>query len=183
MNTTALRALVLLVNLSLWSLVSWMSYETFRYVDQDHWKIDVPDFSRFVPPLLEEDPLAGEREVYNTISDVFALPVEALAPVEKKAPPPPPPPANAADAAKRLQVVMSNVAAAGGEMHSTVMLRPPGVATEKPFTEGMALDSYKEFAAFKGVTVHKITPEAIVLVDESGKEVARLDARPKEGGR
>lgn len=182
MNTTALRALVLVVNLALWSLVSWMGYLTFRYTDADHWAVEVPDFRRFTPPPLEKDPLAAEREVYNTIAEVFALPVAASAPEDTKPAEPTMPAARAGDAS-RLEVVMSNVAPDGSTMHSTVMLRSPGAPTEKPFTEGMALDSYREFAAFPGVTIHKITSESVVLVDKTGKEVARLDSKPKERGR
>lgn len=176
MSTTALRAIVLSVNLVLIGLVVWTSYLTFFHVDPVEWEVQPPDFERFRPPPAEDDPLRADQKAYDRIHEVFDKAPPKPKPIEQPKPEPQGPPKTPLE---QLVVVMS-VVSDSPEMRSSVMLKI-GRGQEKPFTEGMSLDAYDDFRSFKGVTIQKIGREEVVLFRD-GKEVHRLSAKPKGGG-
>lgn len=179
MNTTALRGLLLGVNLILIGIVMWVSVETFLVTDSDRWNVEPPTFSDFNVPVISEDPAQRDRALYRTIVDLFEIEepkkvkvVEAPVVDEDEGEELPPP----------LQQITVTFAMAFGDdsrgAKNMVVLTPPSGGTGEAFVEGMELSKINGFKDFPNVFIKEITRKEVIFTDKDGKELDRISGKP-----
>ncbi|GIW71533.1 MAG: hypothetical protein KatS3mg102_1075 [Planctomycetota bacterium] len=168
MNVSALRGLVLVVNLLLLGAIGHAAWRTFGPVDWSVWGLSPPELEQFDPPLLGEDPQRRERALYQTIAEVFERPQPRSAPAAAEpAPAAAPPPPSVRDLQVRLLAYDR-----GQPERSSALLYDPRSQLERFFQVGLDLGQPGlGFERYKGTRVQAITPEAVVLLTEQGEKV------------
>lgn len=165
LSINAIRALVLAANMLLLALIGWAVYETFFYVDEERWKVEIPKDERYVPPTIAGDERQQQQQLYKVISRVFDPPAPKPEPVIAQQPE-----RTSGPDVKQIRVATiyynpTDPAA------SSAYLTPPGGGAGRYYMPGQELSQLQGFEMFRGVKVKEIRANGdVVLVDGQGKE-------------
>ncbi len=175
LSVTAVRALILALNLGLILGVGAFTYDTFFADRKEEYRVPTPKLRDFVPPAVAREGVPQEE--YLTIARTFERAKEAPPPIPSgPAVPTLPEPIGPNLSSLTIQAMIWDDRPDG----RSVFITMPGVNEPISFRTGSELSERTEFGdRFKGVKVKEITATAVVFVDTKTQKETTLQMKAK----